>query len=198
MKAVGDRYRVDRVVVEGDRLGDPVADALGADRGGERRSHRLLRLDRDDVKAELEQTPRQLARAGGEVEHPSPRAHPELGRERSDRGGRVLRPTALVRSGDAVEVRGERVQLHAKRLALAVRCGERRLEGKREVRGGRAQPGPGWPGLNRAADRPESGQTAAQFAPTQRIRGIALSAVSPTCSRLAGQTLSSVSAGVCQ
>ena len=94
-----DRHGVDGRVRERDALG----------RAGERlrrrapaaraRPHLAHRLDRDHVRAARHEQPRQLARAGGEVEHGAPGPQRELLDDPRDRRGRIVGPAALVDVG---------------------------------------------------------------------------------------------------
>jgi hypothetical protein len=97
----------------GDLLGHAVADALGTDLRGQDRPRLRERLDRRDIEPERKQRLRQLAGAGGEVEHASAGLEAQLRRHRTNHRRRVLGAAALIRSGDIGEAACERVQRHA-------------------------------------------------------------------------------------
>ena len=85
--------------VERDALGRPAERCDSAQPPLELGAHLAHRLDRDDVRAARHEQPRQLARAGGEIEHGAPGPQPEQLDDPRDRSGRIVGPAALVHVG---------------------------------------------------------------------------------------------------
>src|SRR6185369_11344957 len=102
-KGLADRDRVDRGSRKRDRLGGSGERLHLRERPGQRRAHRLHRLDRDDEGTGRHEETRQLPGAGGEIQNPLAVINPELSHEPLDRLGGIRWPTDLVRPGRMLE-----------------------------------------------------------------------------------------------
>jgi hypothetical protein len=98
-----DRRGVDRRVRERDRLGRARERFDVRQNPLEHAAHLVAGLDGDDLHAERQQPPRELARAGAEVEHPRSRAEAEPLGDPADRLVGVRGPAALVDLRDGLE-----------------------------------------------------------------------------------------------
>ena len=88
---------------EGQRLGRAVVDLDVGQRGDEPVAHSGDRLDGHDLGAGRHEQAGQLARAGGEVEHPAARADAAVADDVGDGLGGIRRPRRLVGVGVAIE-----------------------------------------------------------------------------------------------
>ena len=75
-------------------------------------AHRVAGLDGDDGRSERDELPRQLARAGGEVENTPPRSDADPVGEPAQRVVGVRRPRALVLLGDRLEAEAVEILRH--------------------------------------------------------------------------------------
>jgi hypothetical protein len=103
VKGLTDGDRVHRRVLERDALGSARERLHFGKRFGEPLSHRIDRLDSDDLRPELREEARELPRAGGKVEHPASREDAHLADKSTDGDKRVNGPTALVSLRDERE-----------------------------------------------------------------------------------------------
>ena len=103
VERLADEDGVHRRIVERDRLGPPVEDAVRLRRARQHRAHAGIGLDRDHPVEALDERARQLARAGPEVEHDGLRAEAEPRDDEVDRRRRILGPDAVVVLGPPPE-----------------------------------------------------------------------------------------------
>ena len=110
MEGLRNRQCIDLTVRERDRLGGPLERTYVLDL----RAHLGDRLDCDHLRTARREQPRQLAGAGGEVDHRAARPEVEALHEPFDRGGRIVGPSTLVRVGGEPE---------APRIGMEIRPG---------------------------------------------------------------------------
>ena len=113
VKRVGDGHGRHGFVGQWDRLGEPLAHALAADACREQLAQLQLGLDGYDIEPDTEQCPRELPCPGRQIEYGASRGDAQLGGNRADDGGRVLRSSELVYTGHLGEPGGEWMQRHA-------------------------------------------------------------------------------------
>lgn len=104
VKRFSHEHGVDAAILEGDRLGASRENVAGMDEG----AHRLVRLDRHDIREPADQLPGEPSRSGREVEDTRFGLQFERLTRPVEQRTKVRRPDAVVDLGEVAEGEAER------------------------------------------------------------------------------------------